>query len=62
MQYLGDIADIIDDAVEALQQYRYGNESEAKLKLIQVSAAALRVYNEMSGITIEPTEVPTTNS
>jgi hypothetical protein len=46
--HLGDLADIIDDAVEALQQLRYGNEQVARVKLLKVSNGALSLYNALT--------------
>jgi hypothetical protein len=46
--HLGDLADIIDDAVEALQQLRYGNEEVARVKLLKVSNGALSLYNALT--------------
>lgn len=47
---LCDIADIVEDAVDAMQQLRYGNEQEARLKLLKVSTDALQLYNYLAGI------------
>jgi hypothetical protein len=47
--HLGDLADIIDDAVEALQQLRYGNEEVVRVKLLKVSNGALSLYNALRG-------------
>lgn len=53
---MGDIADIIEDAVDAMQQLRYGNETEARIKLLKVSSAALHLYNHLSGIVTADSE------
>lgn len=50
LNYLGDIADLIEDSVEVLQQLRYGNETEARVKLLKISTASVRIYNEMNGV------------
>lgn len=49
---LGDIADIVEDAVDAMQQLRYGNETEARIKLLKITSAAMALYNHLSGIVV----------
>lgn len=45
---IADIADIIEDSVDVLQQLRYGNEVEARLKLLKVATAAMALYNHLA--------------
>lgn len=48
LNHLGDLVDLIEDTVDILQQFRYNNEQEAKSKLLKVSVACARIYNEMN--------------
>lgn len=40
MEHLGDMADILEDIVDAIQQLRYGNKEKARLKIVNVTNAA----------------------
>lgn len=53
---LGDIVDIVEDAVDAMQQLRYGNEQQARLKLLKITNSAMQLYNYLSGLTADSEE------
>ena len=48
-----DIMDIVEDAVDAMQQLRYGNEQEAREKLRKISLKSLELHNHLNGVTVD---------
>lgn len=42
-----DAADLVEDAIDVFQQLRYGNEHEARVKLLKIVASATRMWSEL---------------